>query len=546
MMKKLIPIACSTLLTAGLAAGCKGGAEEGASNGTGTARPAALTSIPLPIVKGPFTIDYWRPTDAKLTASLDHFGEMAAYRKKEELTGVHVNWTHPPLGQHKDQFNLLLATNDMPDVIYYNWSEAVGGPEKMLADGRIIRLNDYIAAYAPNLKKLMESDPDIKKQITLDDGTIYMFPYIRSDARKLAATVGMVIRKDWLDRLNLKVPTTIDEWYAVLKAFREKDPNGNGKPDELPFSGSSGPGNLTKLHDFAPAFGVLGGMQFRDGRILYGPVQPEYKKFLETMAQWYAEGLIDPGIKDNDAKTFDSKVTDNRIGAFFGGVFSGIGKYQSLMAATNSKFELTGAPWPKGSEGKPYSTFGLQTKVLPYGEAITASADKAKLPAIVQWMDFNYSPQGHDLFNFGIEGDSYTLEGGAVRFTDKITTHSKLTIDQALAAYALSIMDGPMNQDSRYLDAAMTFQGQREANSVWMKGDDSLVVPSVRFTEDESRLIATVMTPITAYVNEMMTQFIMGNTPLSEFDTFTQTIRKMGIDQMVHIHEEAYKRYSSR
>ncbi|AFC29182.1 family 1 extracellular solute-binding protein [Paenibacillus mucilaginosus 3016] len=545
MKKKLMLIACSTVLTAGTLTGC---ADKGGEAGTNSTpiEGEKLTSIPLPITKEPVTIEYWRANDAKVTASLQNFGGIAAYKKKEELTGIQVKWTHPPLGQQKDQFNLLVATNDMPDVIYYNWYDAVGGPEKMLADGRIIRLNEYIDHYAPNLKKLIESDPDIKKQISLDDGTIYMFPYIRSEGRKLNATAGQIIRKDWLDKLGLKVPTTIDEWYTVLKAFRENDPNGNGKKDELPYTGSSA-GSLNRLHEFAPAFGVIGGLQFKDGKVVYGPLQPEYKTFLETMVKWYGEGLIDPEIITNDGKAIDYKITNHLAGTFGAGVFSGIGKYMNLMKDTNPQFNLTGVPQPIGPAGKPYSKDDLDMKVLSYGEAITSSAEEDKIKYIVQWMDFNYSPQGHELFNFGIEGESYTKEGDAVKFTDTILKHPKLTYDQALASYALSVMDGPMNQDGRYLDALMSFPGQKEANEAWMKADDSLALPTyLRFTEDESRIRASVLNPITTYVNEMMTKFVTGKIPLSEYDKFTQTIQSMGIDQVVKIYEDAYARSQKR
>lgn len=121
-----------------------------------------------------------------------------------------------------------------------------------------------------------------------------------------------------------------------------------------------------------------------------------------------------------------------------------------------------------------------------------------------------------------------------------------LTYDQALAAYAMSIMDGPMNQDSRYLDALMTYDEQKEANQVWIKGDQSLLLPVLHFTEDESRQNASIMNPITTYLNEMMTKFIMGQTPMSEYDKFVDTIKSMGIDQMVKIHEDAYQRYTAR
>lgn len=544
---KFALIACCTLVSTSLFAGCADKGEEVAGGASASPKAEALTSIPLPITTEAFTIDYWRANDAKITAAgMQNFGDIAAYKKKADLTGIKVNWTHPPLGQQKDQFNLLMATNDMPDVIYYNWYDAVGGPEKLLADGRIIRLNEYIDQYAPNLKKLINSDPDIKKQISLDDGTIYMFPYLRTEGRKLNGTAGQIMRKDWLDKLGLKVPTTLDEWYTTLKAFREQDPNGNGKKDELPLTGSSS-GSLSRLHDFAPAFGIIGGFMFKDGKIAYGPMQPEYKAFLETMNKWYAEGLVDPEIITNDSKAVDYKITNNLAGAYGAGVFSGIGKYMNLMKDSNPAFNLTGVPQPIGTGGKPYAKDDLDMKVLSYGEAITSSAPKDKIKYIVQWMDFNYSEQGHELFNFGIEGESYKKDGKTITFTDTIMKNPKLTYDQALATYAISIMDGPMNQDGRYLDALLTYEGQKEANKNWMAADDSLTVPTyIRFTEDESRLRASVLTPITTYLNEMMTKFIVGKTPLTEFDKFQQTIKSMGIDQVLKIYEDSYARYQKR
>jgi putative aldouronate transport system substrate-binding protein len=531
-------------MTASIFSGCKGKTED-------TSKPVikddAITQLSLPITKEAMTINYWRANDAKVTASLKGFGDVAAYKKKEELTGIKVNFNHPPLGQQKDQFNLLIASSDLPDIIYYDWNAASGGPEKMLADGRIIRLNEYIDKYAPNLKKIIDSDPIIKKQISLDDGTIFMFPYLRTDAVKLNATAGLVMRKDWLDKLKLKAPTTIDEWYTVLKAFREQDPNGNGKKDELPFTGNWGPGNLTKLLDFSPAFGVLGGFQLKDGKVTYGPLQSEYKEFLTTMNKWYKEGLVDPEIMTNDGKAFDYKVTNNLAGSYQGGVFSGMGKYLNLMKDSNPQFNITGVEWPKGKPGKSYSTFRFDSKVLNYGEAITSSANKEKIKYYIQWMDFNYSQQGHELFNFGIEGESYTKDGNNIKFTDKILKNPNgLTYDQSLASYALSIMDGPMNQDGRYLDGLMTYQGQKDANAAWMKADYSLPLPATRTTQEESKKIASVMGQINTYVDEMMTKFIMGDMPISKYDEFANTIKGMGIEQAQKIYEDAYARYQKR
>lgn len=542
-------ILLSSLLTMSLLAGCTGDNEPGNAEPAEGTEPAvqALTEIPLPITSEPFTIDYWRANDAKLTASLNNFGDMAAYKEKEKLTGIQVKFTHPPLGQQRDQFNLLISTKELPDVIYYNWADAVGGPEKMIKDGRIIRLNELIDSYAPNLKRIIESDPDVKKQIALDDGTIYMFPLLKLDALKLNATSGLIMRQDWLDKLNLKVPTNIDEWYTVLKAFKEQDPNGNGKPDELPFTGNWGPGNLTKLHDFAAAFGVIGGFQLNGDKVEFGPIQPGYRDFLETMAKWYKEGLIDPEIMTNDGKAFDYKVTSNLAGAYQGGVFSGMGKYFNLMRDTDPNFNLTGVPWPVSADGTSYATFNLENKVLSYGEAITASADEDKLKYIVQWMDYNYSEEGSDLFNFGIENDSYVRDGDGVKFTDTIIDNANgLTYDQALASYALSIMDGPINQDSRYLDALLFDDGQRAANAEWMKASSALTLPPIRLSTEEVTTSTSIMSQVNTYLNETMTAIISGQKPITEFDKMTDTIKSMDIERAIEVHQAAYDRYQSK
>ncbi|MGN7415029.1 ABC transporter substrate-binding protein [Paenibacillus sp. SAF-068] len=549
MKKRMGSILLSSLLTMSLLAGCTGDKEPGNAEPAEETEPAvqALTEIPLPITSEPFTIDYWRANDAKLTASLNNFGDMAAYKEKEKLTGIQVKFTHPPLGQQRDQFNLLISTKELPDVIYYNWADAVGGPEKMIKDGRIIRLNELIDSYAPNLKRIIESDPNVKKQIALDDGTIYMFPLLKLDALKLNATSGLIMRQDWLDQLNLEVPTTIDEWYTVLKAFKEQDPNGNGKPDELPFTGNWGPGNLTKLHDFAAAFGVIGGFQLNGDKVEFGPIQPGYRDFLETMAKWYKEGLIDPEIMTNDGKAFDYKVTSNLAGAYQGGVFSGMGKYFNLMRDTDPNFNVTGVPWPVSPDGTSYATFNLENKVLSYGEAITASADEDKLKYIVQWMDYNYSEEGSDLFNFGIENDSYVRDGEGVKFTDTIIDNPNgLTYDQALASYALSIMDGPINQDSRYLDALLFDDGQRAANAEWMKASSALTLPPIRLSTEEVTTSTSIMSQVNTYLNETMTAIISGQKPITEFDKMTETIKSMDIERAIEVHQAAYDRYQSK
>ena len=107
-------------------------------------------------------------------------------------------------------------------MIEYNFlSDFPGGPEKAIGDGYILKLNDLIDQHAPNLKKFLQENPDIDKMVKTDNGSYYAFPFIRGD-EYLRVFQGPIIRKDWLDELGLPVPETIDDWTAMLRAFKEK------------------------------------------------------------------------------------------------------------------------------------------------------------------------------------------------------------------------------------------------------------------------------------------------------------------------------------
>ncbi len=100
-------------------------------------------------------------------------------------SGVDVEFVH---AQDNDQFNLMLASNDLTDIIETNWTEFPGGPEAALKNNQIISLNDVIDQYAPNLKKFLEENPEIDKACKTDNGTYYMFPFVRNDEKLLIST----------------------------------------------------------------------------------------------------------------------------------------------------------------------------------------------------------------------------------------------------------------------------------------------------------------------------------------------------------------------
>ena len=137
----------------------------------------------------------------------------------QEKTGVKITYRHPPLGQETEQFNLMVASRDLPDIIETTWLTYPGGPEKAFSDRIIIKHNDLIAKHSPTLKAFLDSRPELNKQIKTDVGNYFGWPSLVVSDYKV--NYAETARKDWLDELGMAPPETLDEWDAMLKAFRQ-------------------------------------------------------------------------------------------------------------------------------------------------------------------------------------------------------------------------------------------------------------------------------------------------------------------------------------
>jgi putative aldouronate transport system substrate-binding protein len=502
-------------------------------------------------VSQPLSLSYWVPMSSNVVATMKTFGEIACYKELEKRTGIHIDFQHPPLNQELEQFNLLTASGKYPDVIEYNWlTNAPGGPARFLRDGVIIRLNDYIDRYAPNLKKVLADHPEWRKQIVTDEGDIYAFPFIRSEVKLLVST-GLAIRQDWLDKLGLRTPTTLDEWRTMLTAFKTRDPNGNSKPDELPLStwaASPGPGGGSRgafsRYSFVGAWGVGQDWYQEKGAIRYGPVQPEFKEFLAMMAQWYKEGLIDADVFATTQNTFDAKVTNNLIGAASMQGGNGIGKYAGLMAGKGS-FKLTPVQQPVLKAGDKILLGGRDNNYPGQGAAAITSSNK-RLVETVKMLDYAYSPEGALLFNFGIEGTSYKMVNGVPTYTDNVMKDPQVPSAQMISRFARGNFNGPFVQDVRYIEQYYELPEQKKALEVWTLPSNEKLLPPMTITQDESKKYATTMADINTRFDEVFTRVWSGKAPIDEFDSFVKALPGMGINDAMKIQQTALDRYNKR
>lgn len=306
------------------------------------ATTTATTTGTYPI-KTDKVITHWYVAGAGQLAAIPDVNNWPVFQELAKRTGIKEKYISPAVNQAKEQLNVMFASGEYADIIEWNFlNDYPGGPEKAIKDGNILKLNDLIDKFAPNLKKYLKAHPDVDKQIKTDNGTYYGFPFVRGDDW-LKTYGGPIIRKDWLDDLGLQVPTTIDEWYIVLKAFKEK------KGAAAPLTFISG---VPRVFDdlgtgaFIGAYGVTRGFSLKDGKVIFGPAQPGYKEFLSTMRKWYVDGLLDKDIATIDGKIRDANMTSGKSGATYALAGGGIGKWLTAMKDKDPKYNVVGAPYP--------------------------------------------------------------------------------------------------------------------------------------------------------------------------------------------------------
>ena len=198
---------------------------------------------------------------------------VAMYDELEKLTGVEIEFIYPPLGKDNEEFNMMIASRKLPDMILYDWVRYPGGIEQAVKDGIIIPINDYMDEYTPNLIKAYSLNSDYKKQSITDSGLYCGFSSLNEGNYRTFG--GLMLRCDWLDELGLGVPQTIDEWETVLRAFK------NQKGAIAPFTANSKmfePGS--RYNSFNNCFGVGTGFYVMDGTVKFGPLEPGYREWI--------------------------------------------------------------------------------------------------------------------------------------------------------------------------------------------------------------------------------------------------------------------------
>lgn len=483
----------------------------------------------------------------------------------EEMTNVHIEWIVVPAESWKDKVSVVMASGELPDVIAgmdtYNMSATQEA--QYAAQGYLNPINDLIKENMPNFSALMEEDPQIEKLIAQSDGSIYSLPCI-NECYHCNYSQKMYINKTWLDNLGLEMPTTIDEYYNVLKAFKEQDANGNGDPDdEIPLI-TAADGWHVQLDGFLMnAFTYCDAdthLAVEDGHIINTAITDDYKKGVEFLHKLYDEGLLSQESFTNDVDTNSKINVSNGDYALFGSFPSA---YQTYSGDTKLYKEYEILPPLKGEDGTAVTpNYSLSRDVIRGNFVITSEAEDPAL--ILRWLDYFYSDEGV-LFRAGREGIEWRrAEDGEIGFNGEPAKYVSMSTPEddeyyqnvdfsehiPLALTKEYRESGATQQDFRAdgvdnWNEVQLFQGTKAFEEVAKSAEESL--PPLTVPVEQADDYARMKTEIEDYMDECLVQFIVGGMDLeNDWDGYLEQLNNIGLEQYMEITDNAYQEYLGR
>jgi putative aldouronate transport system substrate-binding protein len=472
----------------------------------------------------------------------------------EQRTNVHLDMTVVPNDGYADKLKLVLSTGDYPEIIMSN---AAGSNLDVVNYGineKIYQpLNKYIDQYSINLKQRWQEMPEIKAGMTAPDGNIYALPTFEGMVGHGAVSFKSWINTSWLDKLGLKKPTTTEEFKQVLMAFKTKDPNGNGKADEVPLSGAINTWAADPYLYLLNAFDYYDWslMKMNAGKFSFVADTEGFRKGLTYIADLYANGLLDPASLTQDQSQLAQlgNSTPTVLGTYTAGHIS-MGIDIANMELSKQYDYLLPLKGPDGVVGTP-----VVSKQAPQGGNF-AITDKCKNPeAAFRIADIFYDSKEAMVAVFGPKGTKWDdADAGAKGVTGfdaiwKTLPSTNYSNNPVNTAWSGTTCNGTQKDWKLY----MQFQGDLldatnyEARLIKITkeyenfpGAGEQIMPMWADAETATKL-GNRFTPINDYVKTSIVEFITGKKSVEkDWTGYMDGLAKLGYKEYVAEYEKTY------
>lgn len=528
-LKKSLLVSVVLLVAAIIFIGCtKADDDTATDNGDATAdEPANFNKEGYPIVDEPITLQMM----GQSSPIQPDWEEMGFFQVMKEKTNIDFDFRTASDEDYTQNKQLAFSSLDLPDLFY--GGELTASEEVDYgSQGLLIPLEDLIDEYAPNFKKLMEENPDIAPSITTPDGHIYALPGI--DSATQSKTPIMWLNGAWLEELGVDRPETMDEFYELLKMFKEEDPGGVG--DVIPLTANEAADLRIGL---LPNFGLVhdDGIYETDGAVDYAFIQDEFKEYLKFMNRLYEEQLLDNEMFSHTWEQFIAK--GDRIGVFSTWPIVQVG-FEDPAEALNYPL----LPLMTSSTNDEKLT--IEFHEIRRGRA-AITKDNEHPEATMRWIDHAYSEEGTILSRLGIEGETFEWNDDKTEWT--LLSKDGLSTTETNAQHAPGVgTNVPMVLTKEFFDAEGDNPTIHEINariSEELIPHARLPYPLVYFTEEEQQEINALKPDIDSYFEQMEAKFITGSESVDDkWDEYVNTLMDLGVDKYIEIHQSAYDRWA--
>ena len=543
--KRATALTLSVLMAVGSLAGCgfkeetKETESESAKIETEGTEVAGDTAVDPDRPYAGTKLTWYSKLNANVSTTYPNLGDTPWAQYVMEKTGIEIEFIHPTVGSEEEEFSILIASGEYPDIIENMWTSYPGGPQAAINDGVIIDLDDVMANNAPNFSKLMADHPDIDKRVKTINGSYYCFPFLRGleSPNITQFSAGMILRKDVLDELGLEMPETIDEWETTLRAFKKAG-------FEAPFVTR----NEWMKDVWSPGFDNWGDFYVEDGTVKNGLIEASRKDFISKMHDWYEEGLIDRDWLVADKASNQTYFTTGKSAAVYAPFGQGLGQYTQGMNEENPEItqEDIRCTVPVTSVKGQNAKFSKMNDIYDKsGVSAAISTQCENIEAAAWLLDWMFSEEGNLCCNFGIAGVTYEMKDGKPVYTDVIMRNPDgLSVANALAAYTRASTSGVCVQDEDYIEQYYEQDNQKEALELSMKTDmGEHFFPPTSVAEEDSEQYADIMNNVKTLADEMEAQFIAGTVPMDEWDAYQEQLKKFGIEDTIAMMQTAYDNY---
>lgn len=406
-------------------------------------------------------------------------------------TGLDVRVSIPPQEVYEEKLNVIMASRSLPDLIHtYNpvWYD------EYAKKGALLPLDDYIDQYGQDLKAYI---PEEAWERVRYKGKIYAIPSLN----EVQGIELMYVRKDWLDRLGLEPPRTLDEYYEVIRAFAKNDPDRNGLHDTMGLILTE---NMGRAAPFFGAFGVqLNSWLERDGKLVNGSTLEGTKEALGFLAKLYREGLVDPEFPLNRNSLLNEKIENGKVGMFSAAWYDTRGPI-ALNQKKDPSAEWIALEYPVGPKGDS----GVYDRDMIRGFNVVP-AGTSHPEEVVKLLNF-IAGKGRETLKLGFQNDIWTMQGG--KMVTNFAEHDK-HLYRGIYQSLVDVID-PKTAKAR-LDSLGNFHLYENLQTI----ERNLIrnqfygTPTPAMSQYDSHL---------EELQEIFTEIVLGIVPLEAFDSFVE------------------------